>query len=233
MSPRQMTQESLVDRVFQLEEWRVEPRLGRMVRDQVVVTLRPRVMEALTFLAGRPGEVVAKRELVDAVWSSGFVADNTIVHCINELRDALGDTVTAPRFLQTIPRRGYRMLGRVKEIEEEGTPVTFEEAGFHLLGKRWAAFLIDGDNLIGRGGEARIIVPSARVSRHHARITASGDRAVVEDLESKNGTFVDEQRVTAPTVLRDGATLRFADLPLVFLRQRRHGPERTVSMEST
>ena len=164
MSPRHMTQNSLVDTVFQLEEWRVEPRLGRMVRDQVVVTLRPRVMEALTFLAGRPGEVVSKRDLVDAVWSSGFVADNTIVHCINELRDALGDSATAPRFLQTIPRRGYRMLGRVSEIEDEGTSVTFEEAGFHLMGKRWAAFLIDGDNLIGRGGEARIIVPSTRVS---------------------------------------------------------------------
>ncbi len=228
-----MTQDSLVEDGFQLEEWRVEPRLGRMVRDQVIVTLRPRVMEALTFLAGRPGEVVSKRDLVDAVWSSGFVADNTIVHCINELRDALGDNAASPRFLQTIPRRGYRVLGRIGRIEEEDASVTFEEAGFHLLGKRWAAFLIDGDNLIGRGGEARIIVPSTRVSRHHARITASGDRAVVEDLESKNGTFVDEQRVTTPTVLRDGATLKFADLPLVFLRQRLHGPERTESMEKT
>ncbi len=227
-----MTQATLIENGFQLEEWRVEPRLGRMIRDQVIVTLRPRVMEVLTVLAGRSGEVVSKRDLVDEVWSSGFVADNTIVHCVNELRDALGDGAAAPRFLQTIPRRGYRMLGRVGEIEVDDAILAMEGARFQLVGKRWAAFLLDGENLIGRGGDARITLLSDRVSRHHARITIGEDRAVIEDLDSKNGTIVDEERIDAPTTLQDGGTVRFADLPLIFLRQAFHGPERTVSMDT-
>ena len=221
------------DRVadFQLEEWRVEPRLMRMWRGQVAVTLRPRVMEALTVFAGRPGEIVSKRDLVDEVWSSGFVADNTIVHCINELRDALGDDPTMPRFLQTIPRRGYRMLARPGEIEDDDWIGTLETARFQLVGTRWAAFLLDGENLVGRGGDSRILLPSERVSRHHARVRVDGNQVVVEDLASKNGTVIGDTRIERPTQLRDGDTIVFADLPLVLRRRTPGGVSRTVSME--
>ena len=224
---------TFVDHGFQLEEWHVEPGLGRMIRDQVVVTLRPRVMEALVLFAKNPGAVVSKRELVDTVWSSGFVAENTVVHCIKELRNALGDSAACPQYLETIPRRGYRLLAQVRPIETAPETESIERARYQLVGQRWIGFLIDGENLIGRGGEARIVAPSVRVSRHHARIVVSGQSVTIEDLESKNGTFVSNRRVVEPTPIEDGDRVRIGDVSLRFCRRAIGGFDETVSMEST
>jgi DNA-binding winged helix-turn-helix (wHTH) protein len=211
-----MTESTLIARGFRLEDWVVEPRLGRMVRGQVVVRLRPRAMELLVLFAERAGEVVSKREIVDRVWSSGFVADNTVVHCVNELREALGDTCEAPRCLQTIPRRGYRVLGTVRPLGEDEDPPRVEGARYKLLADSWQAFLVDGENLIGRGGDAQIVTDSARVSRHHARILVSRDGVVIEDLGSKNGTFVGGKQIDGPTPLTDLDEVRIGDVILVF-----------------
>ncbi len=189
-------------------------------------------MESLVFLAGHEGEVVSKRQLVDAVWSSGFVSDNTVVHCINELRNALGDSASSPQFLQTIPRRGYRMLGHVRQIGANQETFSAERARYQLESRSWIGFLIDGENLIGRGGEAKIIAPSVRVSRHHASITVSERGAVLEDLESKNGTFVNDRKVVDPTPIEDGDEVRIGDVILAFRRRTLDGPDETVSMET-
>ena len=215
---------------FWLEEWLVQPRLGRIVRDQVVVPLRPRVMDVLVALASRAGEVVSKRDLVDSVWSSGFVADNTINHCLKELRKDLGDSATAPRFVQTVPRRGYRLMGRVRPIEAGDAIPGIEVARCILEGQGWSAYLLEGENLIGRGGEARIVVESPRVSRHHARIVISGESAIVEDLGSKNGTFVGERRIEEPASLSDGDLLRVGDVQIVFRSLGIGGPDATLTM---
>jgi hypothetical protein len=189
-------------------------------------------METLLALAGNPGEVVSKRELVDAVWQSGFVADNTVVHCINELREALGDTPLAPRYLQTIPRKGYRLFGRATPVETASTTQRIDLARYQLEAKTWSAYVLDGTNLIGRDGEAPIIVPSARVSRHHASITVSDHCAVIEDLGSKNGTFVAGRRIDQPTGLDNGVPVRIADFEAVFCCRTTNGRAETVSMDS-
>ncbi len=201
---------------FWLEEWLVQPRLGRIVRDRIVVDLRPRVMDVLVVLASRAGDVVSKRELVDSVWNSGFVADNTINHCIKELREDLGDSASSPRFVQTIPRRGYRLMGRVRTVSSDDLMLCMEEARYVLEADRWRAFLVDGANVIGRGGEAQIVIGSPRVSRHHARIMVGDSGAIVEDLGSKNGTFVGDQRIDRPTPLTNGDELGIGDVRLVF-----------------
>jgi len=226
-----MTESSLITRGFRLEDWVVEPRLGRMVRGQVVVRLRPRVMELLVLFAERAGEVVNKREIVDRVWSSGFVADNTVVHCVNELREALGDASDAPRCLQTIPRRGYRVVGRIQPLGENEDPPRVEGARYELVAKGWNAFLVDGGNLIGRGGDARIVTESARVSRHHARILVSRDGVVIEDLGSKNGTFVGGRRIDGPTPLTNGDEVRIGDVSLAFRCREPENDGGTVTLK--
>jgi len=188
-------------------------------------------MELLVLFAERAGEVVGKREIVDRVWSSGFVADNTVVHCVNELREALGDSSDAPRCLQTIPRRGYRVLGRVVPLGENDELPPVEGARHELVSKGWSAFLVDGDNLIGRGGESRIVIDSARVSRHHAKIVVSEDGAVMKDLGSKNGTFVAGRRIDSPTPLSDGDEVRVGDVNLLFRSRIPDELDGTVTME--
>ena len=72
--------------------------------------------------------------------------------------------------------------------------------------------LFQGPNVIGRAPDADVRIPSGKVSRHHARIVVDGDTAVVEDLDSKNGTFLAGARVEGPTPLADGDELRLGQM---------------------
>src|SRR5579864_9209482 len=82
------------------------------------VQVEPKVMEVLVCLARRAGRVVTKDELVREVWEGRFVSDDVVWRSVRELRRALGDEARAPRFIETIPKRGYRLLVPVAEIAE-------------------------------------------------------------------------------------------------------------------
>jgi DNA-binding winged helix-turn-helix (wHTH) protein len=86
------------------------------------VQVEPKVMEVLVCLARRAGRVVTKHELVREVWEGRFVSDDVVWRSVRELRRALGDEARAPRFIETIPRRGYRLLAPVAEVPEPGGP---------------------------------------------------------------------------------------------------------------
>src|SRR5262249_22763760 len=73
--------------------------------------------------------------------------------------------------------------------------------------------LYGGDNLLGRGDVDVLEIDDSTVSRHHARITIQKERTVLEDLGSKNGTWLRDERATGPTTLTDGDVLRFGSAP--------------------
>ena len=98
---------------FRLGEWRVEPAANTLMRVKEEIHLEPKVMEVLSCLAEHAGEVVSKRELIDAVWQTEFIAENTLTRAIAEIRRALGDDSRHPTYIQTIPKRGYRLLPEV------------------------------------------------------------------------------------------------------------------------
>jgi TolB-like protein/DNA-binding winged helix-turn-helix (wHTH) protein/Tfp pilus assembly protein PilF len=85
------------------------------------VQVEPKVMEVLVCLARRAGRVVTKDELVREVWEGRFVSDDVVWRSVRELRRALGDEARAPRFIETIPKRGYRLLAPVTAIAEAAT----------------------------------------------------------------------------------------------------------------
>jgi len=99
---------------FRLGDWLVEPSLNRVTRGATAVQLELKAMDVLVFLAGRAGEVVSRFELQDAVWQTEFVADNTLVKRIAQIREALGDDPRQPQFVETIPKRGYRLIAEVR-----------------------------------------------------------------------------------------------------------------------
>jgi len=74
------------------------------------VPLPPRVVGVLGLLVARPGEVVSRQELIDAVWKDAFVSDTSLAEAISFLRQALGDDPQQPSYIQTVHRRGYRFL---------------------------------------------------------------------------------------------------------------------------
>src|SRR3954447_8729863 len=104
---------------------------GELLRDgSPVATLQPQPARVLALLAGRSGEVVSREEIRELVWGESFVDfDASLNFCIKQIRRALGDSATSPRYLETLPRRGYRFLRPVR-IEEgtngNGVPVPAE-----------------------------------------------------------------------------------------------------------
>ena len=84
------------------------------------VQVRAKVMDLLAYLAERPGEVIPKDRLLDGVWGSQAVSESALTRTVTELRQALGDDAGQPRLLETIPKRGYRLIGLVGAVPQTG-----------------------------------------------------------------------------------------------------------------
>jgi TolB-like protein/DNA-binding winged helix-turn-helix (wHTH) protein len=116
---------------FLLGDRRVRPSRNLVERAAVesaeqpaAVQVERKVMEVLVCLARSPGRVVTKDELVREVWDGRFVSDDVVWRSVRELRRALGDETRAPRYIETIPRRGYRLLAPVAELPETAGAAT-------------------------------------------------------------------------------------------------------------
>ncbi|MDX1645094.1 MAG: winged helix-turn-helix domain-containing protein, partial [Thermoanaerobaculia bacterium] len=95
-----------------------------LLRDGEEIALPPRAFEVLKLLLGRPGQVVSKRDLLERAWSDAVVGDNALTQTISQLREILGDDAEDPRFIQTVPRQGYRFIAEVERLEgSDGAPV--------------------------------------------------------------------------------------------------------------
>jgi hypothetical protein len=145
---------------------------------------------------------------VDEVWQTEFISDNTLTHAIAALRQALGDDARHPAYIETLHRRGYRLLAPVAELEPKIDALPEAAPRFKLLTAAGEACLSEGENLIGRAEDALVSIDSPKVSRHHARVVVEGPTATLEDLGSKNGTFLNGERVEAHAALADGDEIR-------------------------
>ena len=103
---------------FSIAEWTVEPELNAISRDGVTIHLEPKVMKVLLQLALASGHVVTKEHLIETVWPDTFVSDDALTRCISVLRREMRDDTHAPRYIQTIPKTGYRLVAEVRGIEQ-------------------------------------------------------------------------------------------------------------------
>jgi len=115
-----------VESSFRIGEWLVEPLQNRLVRGETRVKLDPKVMQVLLYLAERPNEVALKEKIIETVWEGTFVTDEVLTNAIFELRKALGDDAKEPKFIQTVPRKGYRLITSVEA--PDGAPHKFTRA---------------------------------------------------------------------------------------------------------
>jgi TolB-like protein/DNA-binding winged helix-turn-helix (wHTH) protein len=107
---------------FKLGSFEVRPLTGEVSGAGGTAHLEPKVMEVLAALAQRPGEVVEREELLRRIWGArAAVADEPLTRCIAELRRVLGDSRQTPAFIQTIPKRGYRLLCPVTPLARPAT----------------------------------------------------------------------------------------------------------------
>ncbi|HLX38571.1 MAG TPA: winged helix-turn-helix domain-containing protein, partial [Candidatus Binataceae bacterium] len=94
----------------------------QLLRDQKPIPLRPKPFALLRYLAAHPGRLVTQDELRKAIWPSTFVGEGVLRLYLREVRAALGDNADAPRFIETIPRRGYRFIAEVTRTGDVTLP---------------------------------------------------------------------------------------------------------------
>jgi TolB-like protein len=137
--------EATLDRPLSFGRFRLEPR-GGLMSGAREIRLTPKALALLSFLAGRPGEVVTKEELFGAVWPDTNVGDAALVTCIQELRKALRDNARRPRYIETLHRRGYRFIGE-KTSTGARAPATDSEAPAFSLPGRPSIAVLPFDNM--------------------------------------------------------------------------------------
>jgi hypothetical protein len=176
------------------------------------VALSPKAFELLTILvAGRP-RAIAKSDLQERLWPATFVVEKNLANLVSEIRDALGDDPSDPRFIRTIRRFGYAF--REAGPADAGRAAGRGGVSFRITWVSGSVTLDPGAHVLGRDPDVEIYLDSPGVSRRHARITVAADRATIEDLGSKNGTFVGEQQVRESMLLTDGDTIAIGSVKL-------------------
>jgi len=102
---------------FRVGTWLVQPGLNLLVAGDRSIRVRPQLIDVLTCLAVRPGAVVTRDQLLNTVWSDRYVCPSGIARCVAELRRILADDARRPRIIETIPKRGYRLIASVQHAE--------------------------------------------------------------------------------------------------------------------
>jgi DNA-binding winged helix-turn-helix (wHTH) protein len=102
--------------------WRVDPTRNELSRGSESVRLEPKAIEVLMHLARRAGEVVSREELLSAVWPGVVVGDDALTQAIIKLRKAFGDDAHRPRYIETISKRGYRLVAPVEKNDGAAAP---------------------------------------------------------------------------------------------------------------
>jgi len=178
------------------------------------VHLSPKAYGLLELLLERAPRVASKQEIQDVLWPRTFVAESSLTNIVSELRAAVGDGARKSALLRTIHGFGYAFCGKVIE---DGENEREESSSLLRLarGKRRFA-LSEGQNIVGRDPDANIYIDHGSVSRRHARISIRGGIAVLEDLQSRNGTFVGGRRIDSPVDLHDGDIIGLGPVTLTF-----------------
>jgi predicted ATPase/DNA-binding winged helix-turn-helix (wHTH) protein len=88
-------------------------------RGALAITLRPKIFAVLKYLIERPGQLVTKEQLLEALWLDTFVSDAVLKDSIKQIREALGDDAKSPQYIETLHRRGYRFIGQITENHEQ------------------------------------------------------------------------------------------------------------------
>jgi DNA-binding winged helix-turn-helix (wHTH) protein len=181
--------------------------------------LTPRAFQLLELLLERRPEVIPKNELLEHLWPGTFVSDASLHNLVAEVRAAIGDTPRASRFIRTVPRCGYGFHGDVQETPTTAQPASQAATqGPQLVTKRREWSLSEGSNVVGRDPDCAVSLEAPSVSRRHARVVVTNGNATIEDLESKNGTFVNGRQIKDATSVEDGDQIQVGSVAMTYRR---------------
>ena len=175
---------------FRFGPFTFDARARELRRDGTPVALSPKAFRLLELLIEARPNPVTRDDLYAALWPDVVVEPGNLHGLVSEVRAA-----TMTEAIRTVHRVGY----------------AFVAAGAADAGARFSILLghdeiplRDGENVIGRDPHDAVVIRAPEVSRHHARLFVAGPRVTLEDLGSKNGTYVGTERVTRPTEVHAG-----------------------------
>jgi Tol biopolymer transport system component/DNA-binding winged helix-turn-helix (wHTH) protein len=134
-----------VNTSFRVGEFLIEPQLNNISSDGKSVHVEPKIMQVLTCLSNSAGDVVAKEQLIKIVWADTFVGDDVLTRAISELRKVFGDDSKEPRYIQTIPRTGYRLIAPIGQNQTNASASLPDATSAATLNSRqimWASILL-------------------------------------------------------------------------------------------
>jgi DNA-binding winged helix-turn-helix (wHTH) protein len=192
------------------------------------VLLSPKAYQLLEVLIQHSPKALSKSVLQEQLWPDTFVVEKNLVNLIAEIREALGENATYPRFVRTVNRFGYAFQNANAESPAKRT-ARRGDARFRLVWAGGRISLSDGEYVVGRDPDLELFLDLPDVSRRHARIRIAGEDATIEDLQSKNGTFVTDRRLDGSVRLVDGDSIRIGSVQLTFTAVRSRGSTQTRS----
>lgn len=188
----------------------------QLLRAGEVRPLGPKALELLELLLRHRPNLVSRERIHDALWPGTHVTESTLNTVVVELRAALGEDPRNPRFLRTVHGAGYSFCADAREAGPLARS-PLHTTTFRLRFEDREVALRPGENLLGRVEEGVAWIEAPTVSRRHARILVEHDRVVIEDLASKNGTFVRGERITAPVPLAAGDVIRLGRVQMTLV----------------
>ena len=182
-----------------------------LVENGQSVHLPPKVYRLLEILIEAAPRAIAKKDLLEVIWPQTFVEESSLAGLVNDLRVALSDRPRSAQFVRTVHGFGYAFCGAL------GIGTALRPAGV-IVFRGQELPLQPGVNILGRDATAGVQIDDPTVSRSHASITLTPESAVLEDLASKNGTFLAGVRLNGSAPLTEGQAVVLGDAQLVFRR---------------
>jgi DNA-binding winged helix-turn-helix (wHTH) protein len=198
-------------------EFTLDADLRRLHARSGEVHLSPKAFDLLVLLVQNRSRVMAKVDLQQRLWPDTFVVDTNLASLIAEIRDALQDDAKEPRFIRTAHRVGYAFCADLVDTPDgSSSPIPASLCWLIVDGRRVP--LQPGENILGRDVHEGISIDSPSVSRRHARISVTAANATIDDLGSKNGTYIRGERIATQVPLHDGDEVRVGSVMLRFRR---------------
>ena len=180
--------------------------------------LSPKAFDLLAMLVERRPAVVEKAAIRQRLWPDTHVVEASLTNLVAEVRGVLTDS----SLLRTVHGVGYAFDGEAVEVEAGRASEAARPAAtpFWIVWKDRPIVLAPGDNVIGRDAACAVWIDAGGVSRKHARIRVPADGnpagALIDDLNSTNGTFIGRRRVTDGHPLENGDRIKLGDATLIF-----------------
>ncbi len=212
-----------------VSDWVFDSDIREVVRNGRAISLSPKAFALLELLIRRRPKAVSKVEIHKHLWPGTFVSAANLANLVVELRAALGDDARTPRILRTVTRFGYAFSAEA--VDSANAPAVSRPFACRLVWGPREIALDSAENVIGRDSGAVVWIDDTSVSRRHARIAVDDDGATIEDLGSKNGTYVRGRKIQKAARLADRDVIKIGPARMVFRLFRKTGSTASTTGE--